>query len=152
MTRVVVFCLRLTALALVLHTGTTSTSYANCNNYLCLNNHQLYESLTGGHTIGKCRIDVQPGPGFCYLYVKAAEKGADNDSGYPKNNVNGRLVGTGCVKAPDLPKNIGVCFFSDPRYGLPSSTVASFCTEKGKDNAVAMIRHAIVHKKCGPCL
>ncbi len=144
--------LGLTALALALSKGNAAASHCNCQNYLCLNNHQLYEAVTGGRTIGQCRIAVDTGRGACYLYANAAEKGDDGKFGYPKNNIEGQRVGTGCVKAPDLPKNVETCYFSDTRYGLPASTVNDFCTENGTDNAVAIIRHAIIHKKCGPCL
>lgn len=137
--------------ALVARPTHASGTHENCYKYLELDTHHLYNSLTGGRMVGKCRIQVSPKGGACYLYAKAAAQGADGDFGYPKANVNHKLLGTGCVKAPDLPKHVNTCYYSDTRYGLSQSTIASFCTSKGKDNAVAMIRHAIRNKKCGLC-
>ena len=117
--------------------------------YLSLSNDKLWALVTGGSRIGKCF--VQEGGGFCDLYAKAAERGTDGDTGYPKAVVNGGRVGTGCVKAPDFPKRRSTCYFTDPRYGLPSDVVSSFCTEKGRDNAVALMRHALLNDKCGLC-
>lgn len=60
-------------------------------------------------------------------------------------------MGTGCVRAPDLPKRIGSCLYAQPNYELTASEIDSFCTNSGKANAVAQLRHAILAGTCTFC-
>lgn len=120
--------------------------------YLSLPLHELFKHLTDGKTAGKCRIVVSPKAGACYFYAKAGIVGSDGDYGWPKNNRYGRKVGTGCVKAPYLPKQVRKCYYSDPGYQLPWNIVRELCTDDGRYNAVSQIRHAMRNNACMlPC-
>lgn len=65
--------------------------------------------------------------------------------GWPLNTDN---MGTGCVKAPDLPKGQSICFYARSEYSLTSGERAAFCTESGLTNAVAQLRHAVENGRC----
>lgn len=113
--------------------------------YLSLSVNQLYSEATKGRRVGDCYI-AEAKRGSCDLYVKSAIKGVNGDRGWPKTN-NPR-VGTGCVRAPDLPKGVRTCYYNDPRYQLTALERKSFCTDTGKVNAVAQLKHAIRNKAC----
>jgi hypothetical protein len=94
---------------------------------------------SGGKSVGGCRI-VPGGPGtYCDFYVIAG------NLGYPQVTAGG---GTGCVKAPDFPKHMNVCWYNDPGYPLTAAERADFCTQSGKHNAVAQVCHALMHGAC----
>lgn len=99
-----------------------------------------------------CRIDdaAQCRSCFCDLYVKAYTTGPASEGsyrGWPRTVLRGR--GTGCVKAPDFPKRTGTCFYADPRYRLTAREVSLLCTNSGKNNALAQLRHALCNGQCG---
>lgn len=106
----------------------------------------LFAAATDGNRVGDCYIQQNgPGGGACDLYVKSAFPGAAADRGWPKTT-GGR--GTGCVRAPDFPKRVSTCYFDDPRYPLTTAERSSFCTDSGKSNAVAQLKHAIRNNAC----
>ena len=123
----------------------TCTVTKNSAYYLSLPVDDLYHSATGGRRVGGCYIQVSPNGGYCDLYVKSATVGNHGHRGWPRSTSN---VGTGCVKAPDFPKRRSHCFFSSSQYSLSATDRASFCTNNGKSNAVAQLKHAIRHGQC----
>jgi len=135
--------------AIVILAAASITTASNRNYYLSLSDNALWDQLTNGNKVGQCYIHVSPGRGACYLYAKSAISGGRGDYGWPKAWVDGQRRGTGCVKAPDLPKGVGTCYFSDPRYGLSQGVINSFCSNNGKSNALNQIRHALRNDACG---
>lgn len=114
--------------------------------YLSLPTSRFYWEATGGRRIGRCFIQVSGGPGAaCYLYAKSAYRGHDGDYGWPKTT---DWVGTGCVRAPNLPKRVTTCYYRDPRYRLSWALINKFCTNDGVFNAVNQLKHAIRNEAC----
>eukprot|EP00737_Agarophyton_chilense_P001353 gb/GEZJ01001519.1/.p1 GENE.gb/GEZJ01001519.1/~~gb/GEZJ01001519.1/.p1 ORF type:complete len:191 (-),score=22.71 gb/GEZJ01001519.1/:491-1063(-) len=114
--------------------------------YLAMSNEDIWNSARDGSRIGKCYISSGGSGAHCDLYAKSAVKGIHGDYGWPKSTDK---RGTGCVRAPDFPRKVGRCYYSDYVYNLPKDVVDSFCTGNGKNNAVAQIRHAIRNDACG---
>lgn len=132
-------------LVIVFQQVDSCTVTKNSKFYLSLSVDELYDQATKGNRVGECYI-AEAKSGFCDLYVKSAIQGASGDKGWPKTKSN---RGTGCVKAPDYPKKIRRCFFLDSNYVLTEEERSPFCTEMGKTNAVAQLKHAIRNKACG---
>ena len=130
----------LSLLAATTHACTTK----NKAFYLSLSDSQLFAEGLSPKRIGKCYI-VRARYGACDLYVKAALAGPRGDRGYPKTRSN---LGTGCVRAPDYPKRVRICYYKDPAYPLTAAERVSFCTDSGNVNAAAQLRHAIRNDKC----
>lgn len=74
---------------------------------------------------------------------QAGDPGRDWGQGVAEDN---RTSGTGCVRAPNLPKGVTTCYFDDPSYPLTTAERRSFCTDSGKSNAVAILKHSIRNK------
>ena len=125
----------------------TCTVTKNAAYYLSLSVHQLYYAATGGRRVGGCYITVSPPPSrsYCDLYVISATVGSRGYRGWPRTTSN---LGTGCVKAPDFPKRRSYCFYHSRQYSLSATDRASFCTNNGKSNAVAQLKHAIRRGQC----
>lgn len=133
--------------------GSNTPSTCKCARcFLNLSDGQMYDNLVNGNKIGKCVIDVVPeSHDLCDLYVKSGVRGDDGDFGWPKYALQGGLhMGSGCVMAPDEPKNVGNdgCWYRLRSFGLPKNMEKSFCTPSGKFNAVAQVRHAIRNNAC----
>lgn len=122
----------------------TCTVTKNSAFFLELSTDDLYEHATNRNRVGDCYIS-EARFGACDLYVKSAISGVNGDKGWPKTTDNS---GTGCVKAPDYGKKVSTCFYSDNSYLLTQAERDSFCTEFGKENAVAQLRHAIRNNAC----
>lgn len=73
----------------------------------------------------------------------------DGHDGWPLTTDN---LGTGCVRAPDLPKRVTTCAYEFPSYGLTPAEHSALCTDSGKTNAVGQLRHAIQNDRCSDCL
>eukprot|EP00168_Porphyra_purpurea_P006164 TRINITY_DN175_c0_g1_i3.p1 TRINITY_DN175_c0_g1~~TRINITY_DN175_c0_g1_i3.p1 ORF type:complete len:223 (+),score=63.32 TRINITY_DN175_c0_g1_i3:101-670(+) len=101
----------------------------------------LYGRLTGGRTIGGCRI-VSSTTGACKLYAKSAIPGVRGDKGHPKNVNND---GTGCVGSATF------CYFRRAEYVLTPAERDDMCTADATHNAVAQLRHAFRNGACGKC-
>jgi hypothetical protein len=111
---------------------------SSANAFCIFSDDYLWSMASGGRSVGLCRI-VPGDPGtFCDLYVKAG------NLGYPQSTAGG----TGCVKTPDFPKRMNVCWYDDPRYSLTAAERADFCTPSGKHNAVAQVCHALMRGLC----
>lgn len=130
--------------------GKTKKSCSCKSCYLGLSDGELFQNLINGHKVGACHVSVTPDPGtICYMYAKSGVRGDDSDYGWPKYNVDGGLrMGSGCVMAPDEPKDVKQCWYRLPSFKLPYHTMQSFCTQNGKYNAVQQIRHAINSNAC----
>lgn len=113
--------------------------------YLSLSIPDFLAESTQGVRIGGCYIVPKAASGACDMYAKSAVVGSDGDRGWPKTSTN---RGTGCVRAPNLPRGITTCFYNSPSYDLTNDLVSSFCTDDGSQNAVAMIKHAIRNSAC----
>ena len=113
--------------------------------YLALSDDALWTASTAGKNVGNCHIGFGSQRSFCDLYVSSATVGNNGNRGWPRNS-NG--LGTGCVKAPDFPKKMSGCFFQNAEYALSTAERESFCTESGKANALAQLRHAISTDQC----
>jgi hypothetical protein len=111
---------------------------ASSGNAFCIfSDDYLWSMASGGNSVGNCRI-TPGGSNTCDLYVKVS------NVGYPQSTVGG----TGCVKAPDFPKHMNVCWYNDPRYSLTAAERADFCTPYGRHNAVAQLCHALMRGLC----
>lgn len=68
-----------------------------------------------------------------------------------------RLVGTGCVVEPDLPKRMSICRYlqmgtQSTGHGFtPSDGSSQFCSKEGWMNAARMFKHAVQSHACGLC-
>ena len=107
---------------------------------------ELFRLATTSSAQG-CRITRGGPSAACDLYVKTPSK--DRYNGWPLTP-DGR--GTGCVKAPDFPKRVGICYYTNPPYDVTAEQTASFCTNNGKANALAQLRDGLKNLKCHPCL
>lgn len=122
--------------------------------YLSLSDDELYRLATNNliYSTGDrpCRISLSryPSSAFCDLYVNSACPGRTGHYGWPRNNND---EGTGCVRALDFPRHMPICWYGHSNYDLPVSDIASFCTNFGKKNAVAQLRHAIKNDQCKFC-
>lgn len=112
--------------------------------YLSLSVDDFYASATRGNRVGDCYI-AEAKRGFCDLYAKSAIQGKNGDRGWPKTTSN---TGTGCVRAPFLPRRVRTCYYRASNYNLPASLVNTFCTDDGKANAVAQLKHAVRNNAC----
>eukprot|EP00737_Agarophyton_chilense_P001943 gb/GEZJ01002197.1/.p1 GENE.gb/GEZJ01002197.1/~~gb/GEZJ01002197.1/.p1 ORF type:complete len:151 (-),score=8.53 gb/GEZJ01002197.1/:182-634(-) len=137
------FCTVLLLIVLCAPTGSHSFCFKDM--YLSLGDDQLWAAAREGSRVGGCYIPSAGPPAFCDLYVKSAVRGSDGDFGWPKNRNN---RGTGCVKAPELPRSRSHCFFNRRDYDLPNSELSAFCTGNGKANALAQLRHALRNNAC----
>lgn len=143
-----ILSLFVTLLALCTHQALseTCTVVKNSGYYLSASNQEIIDASMNGNKIGGCFIQDNRGKaGFCDLYAKSALKGVNGDAGWPKTTSN---RGTGCVRAPDLPKGVTTCFYQSSSYDLSTSLVDSFCTNNGFANAVEQIKHAIRNNAC----
>jgi hypothetical protein len=105
-----------------------------------LTDDQIWRLAGNGASLGSCRI-AQGGPGTaCDLYVKF-----QGGLGYPQLSTGG---GTGCVRAPDYPKGMSTCWYTDTRYTLAAADRANFCTLSGRHNAATQVCHALTHGMC----
>lgn len=116
--------------------------------FLGMSDADLFNAATGRNRVNGCFIYISPTLYACDMYVKAATVGAGEYRGWPRT-IDQR--GTGCVRAPRMPKRIHHCYYADSNYDLTPFEVASFCTDDGKKNAVAQIKHAIVNGQCNQC-
>jgi hypothetical protein len=114
--------------------------------YLALSDDALWAVSTAGNNVNGCYIGFGTPTTFCDLYVISATVGNNSHRGWPRNTSG---MGTGCVKAPDFPKKMSGCFFQNAEYALSTAERESFCTESGKANALAQLRHAISNDQCG---
>eukprot|EP01026_Neomeris_dumetosa_P038248 TRINITY_DN3116_c0_g1_i3.p3 TRINITY_DN3116_c0_g1~~TRINITY_DN3116_c0_g1_i3.p3 ORF type:complete len:164 (+),score=7.19 TRINITY_DN3116_c0_g1_i3:212-703(+) len=74
------------------------------------------------------------------LYVRSGS------NGYPLNR---ECDGTGCVKAPDFPRAINICWYERDEYCPEIQALSDeFCTDSGVANAAAQLRHAIANDRC----
>ncbi|OSX77413.1 hypothetical protein BU14_0150s0025 [Porphyra umbilicalis] len=119
---------------------TVSAASSSCTSVASRGDADLFFHLTGGRTIGGCRI--QTGGGACTLYAKSTIKGSDGDKGWPKTVTN---RGTGCALGG------GSCYFDDANYQLKASVVEDLCTRDAFHNVVAAVRHAMRAGACGRC-
>eukprot|EP01024_Parvocaulis_polyphysoides_P032625 TRINITY_DN291_c0_g1_i2.p2 TRINITY_DN291_c0_g1~~TRINITY_DN291_c0_g1_i2.p2 ORF type:complete len:163 (-),score=0.58 TRINITY_DN291_c0_g1_i2:139-627(-) len=111
--------------------------------YLSLSDDQLYQQGLFG--IGQCKIQRNTGFGFCDLYVASGITGTFGSQTYIGYPLSQLCRGTGCVKAPDFPKRVGTCWYSDPEYGaVVNSRVTDYCSDKGIANAAAQLGDAIM--------
>eukprot|EP01025_Chloroclados_australasicus_P058716 TRINITY_DN739_c0_g1_i8.p2 TRINITY_DN739_c0_g1~~TRINITY_DN739_c0_g1_i8.p2 ORF type:complete len:235 (-),score=13.72 TRINITY_DN739_c0_g1_i8:772-1410(-) len=97
--------------------------------------------------LGDCKVsDSRNSGSFCDFYVTSSIHGQGSYKGYPLNT---DCRGTGCVKAPDYPKGISTCWYSQAEYGGAINQISNiFCTEDGIANGAAMLRHAIQNDAC----
>lgn len=123
----------------------TCTIVKDLNYYLSLSVSNFLAESTGGKRIGGCYIVPRAAFGACDMYAKSAVRGRDGDLGWPKT-ISKR--GTGCVRAPNLPKRVTTCFYKSSSYRLPPDLVNRFCTDDGNSNAVSMIKHALQNGAC----
>lgn len=121
------------------------TVVKDANYYLQLPVPPFLAESTGGSRIGDCYIVPKARSGSCDMYAKSGVRGADGDRGWPKTSSN---RGTGCVRAPRLPRRVTTCYYSSSSYRLSPDLIQSFCTDDGSANAVAMIKHAIRNGAC----
>lgn len=144
----VVFTLGLFSIA---KAQTSCTVVKDESYYLNLSVDDFFEAVSNGNRIGTCLNALNTGSGFCYYYARCQYPGRSDIHGCPLNN-NGQ--GTGCVKAPDEPKGVRVCFYKHGYDFLTESEVNSFCTETGKENLVAQLKWALRKGYCNlpPCV
>mmetsp|Transcript_12824 Transcript_12824/g.39455 ORF Transcript_12824/g.39455 Transcript_12824/m.39455 type:complete len:255 (-) Transcript_12824:251-1015(-) len=114
------------------------------SSYLELSDEELFRRTTNGHTVGNCFVYLDNNP-RTYCDMGVLINGYNFHSRYPQT-LDGR--GTGCIKAPDFPKRMRACWYTDPDYGYDDETIASMCTESGVSNAAGTIRAAIREGKC----
>jgi hypothetical protein len=58
--------------------------------------------------------------------------------------------GTGCVKAPEFPKN-APCYYTNGPY-WPGDLQEDICTDNSIHNAAEQLRHALTLERCNVCL
>lgn len=128
--------------------ATPSPSCRDQQYYLSLDTRALWWAASIEGEIGRapyCRIEFGDTRAHaCDIYVITASS-EQNTQRWPRNVFD---QSSGCIRAPDWPRKVKSCHYTRPEYNLDPALVGTFCTEGGRDNAVAVLGHAIQTDQC----
>ena len=114
------FCLILIGFLIVSSTVCQSVYGLYADLLLGLSDQGLYDAALAGLT-GNCKINKGSATSACDLYA-IVKLNNGTWIGLPD------LLGTGCVKAPDFPKKMNVCWGSPNTYPTYNTTPTPICT------------------------